>query len=152
MGCSELCSPIFFLMKETRKLPLAFLVETLILSRRNKLGLLMCDPRRGWQLIIRDDSLRGEAGSPLSEKIHFGKANVTCKISDPSLANFHQGRSNLLVAISPLPVLIKEGPASWWHNLPLCEGLRPCPGGTICSAKDYGLIQEEGLSCPVGLA
>ena len=140
------------LMKETRKLSLAFPVETLILSRRNKLGLLMCGLRRGWQSLIRDDPLRGEASSRLSEMIYFGKADVTCKVSDPSLANFHQRRSNLLVAIRSSPVLIKEGPASWWHNLPLCEGLRPCPGGTICSAKDYSLVQKEGLSCPVGLA
>ena len=47
----------FDLMKETKKLPLAFPVETLILSRRNKLGQLMYVPE--------------EVGSRLSEMIHF---------------------------------------------------------------------------------
>jgi len=32
-----------------------------------------------WQSLIRDNPLRGEAGSRLSEMIHFGKADVTCK-------------------------------------------------------------------------
>ena len=84
----------FVLMKETRKLPLAFSVETLILSRRHKLGQLMGVPRRGWQSLIRDDLLRGGADSRLPEMIHFGKADVTCKVSDP------------------LPIFIKEDPAS----------------------------------------
>ena len=81
-------------MKEIKKLPLAFPVETLILSRRNKLGQLMGVPRRGWQSLIRDDPLRGGADSRSPEMIHFGKADVTCKVSDP------------------LPIFIKEGPAS----------------------------------------
>jgi len=88
----------FDLMKEIRDLSLAFPVETLILSRRNKLGQLMGVPRRGWQSLIRDDPLRGEAGSRLSEMIHFGKADVTCKVSNPSL-----------------PIFLKEDPAFWWQ-------------------------------------
>ena len=44
-------------MKETRKLPLAFSVEILLLSRRNKLGQLMYVPE--------------EVSSRLSEMIHF---------------------------------------------------------------------------------
>ena len=83
-GCQS-----FILMKETRDLPLDLLIETLILSRRNKLGQLMDAPRRGWQSLIRDDPLREGADSRLSEMIHFGKADVTCKVSDPSFANFH---------------------------------------------------------------
>jgi len=98
-------------MKEIRDLSLAFPVETLILSRRNKLGQLMCVPRSGWQSVIRDDPLQGGAGSRLSEMIHFGKADVTCKVSDPSFANFHQRRSSFLVAIGPLPIFIKDDPA-----------------------------------------
>jgi len=43
--------------------------------------------------------------------IHFGKVDVTCKVADLPVANFHQRRSNLLVAISPLPILFKEDPA-----------------------------------------
>ena len=85
----------FVLMKETKELPLTFPVETLILSRRNKLGQPICVPE--------------EVGSRLSEMIHFGKADVTCKVADLPIANFHQRRSNLLVAISPLPILITEG-------------------------------------------
>ena len=118
-------------MKETKKLPLAFLIETLILSRRNKLGQLMCVPRRGWQSLIRDDPLRGEAGSRLSEMIHFGKADVTCKVSDPSIAHFHQRRSNLLVVISS-----SEDPTSF-ANLRKIQLL----DGKICHyAKDHSLV------------
>jgi len=69
-------------------------------------------PRRGWQLLIRDDLLREGVGSRLSEMIHFGKTDVTCKVSDPSFANFHQRRSSFLVATSPLLIFIKEDPAS----------------------------------------
>ena len=98
-------------MKETEKLPYASPVEALLLSRRNKLGQLMHVPEA--------------VGSRLSEMIHFGKADVTSKVADLPIANFHQRRSNLLVAISPLPVLIKEGPASWWHNLPLWKDCGP---------------------------
>ena len=65
-------------------------------------------PRRGWQLLIRDDPLREGVGSRLSEMIHFGKASVTCKVSDPSFVNFNQSRSSFLVATSPLPILINE--------------------------------------------
>jgi len=84
-------------MKEIRDLSLDLLVETLILSRRNKLGQLMGVPRRGWQSLIRDDPLRGEAGSRLSGMIHFGIADVTSKVLDPSL-----------------PIFIKDDPAGWW--------------------------------------
>jgi len=49
-------------MKENKNLPLDFHVEVLIISRRNILEQLMCVPRRGWQLLIRDDPLRGGAG------------------------------------------------------------------------------------------
>ena len=55
-------------------------------------------PRRGWQLLIRDDPLREGVGSRLSKMIHFGKAGVTSKVSDPSFANFNQRRSGFLVA------------------------------------------------------
>ena len=116
----------FVLMKETRKLPLAFPVETLILSRRNKLGQLMCVPRRGWQSLIRDDPLRGEADSCLSEMIHFGKADVTCKVSDP-----------------PLPIFIKEDPTCWWRSdlRQFWSKKVQLPGGTICHyAKDCSLV------------
>ena len=87
----------FVLMKETKKLPLTFPVETLNPKQEEQLGQLMCVPRRGWQSLIRDDPLRGEAGSRLSEMIHFGKADVTCKVPDPSL-----------------PIFIKEDPTCWW--------------------------------------
>jgi len=69
-------------------------------------------PRRGWQSLIRDDPLREGVGSRLSEMIHFGKADVTCKVLDPSFANFDYGRSSFLVATGPLPIFIKEDPAS----------------------------------------
>ena len=74
-------------MKETRNLLLDFQVEALAISRRNILGLMRV-PNRGWQLLIRDDPLREGAGSRLSEMIHFGKADVTSKVLDPSFANF----------------------------------------------------------------
>ena len=96
-------------------------------------------PRGGWQSLIRDDPLRGEAGSRLSEMIHFGKADVTCKVSDP-----------------PLPIFIKPaGGDQSFTNLRKIQlpGGTIYPGGTICSyAKAYDLVQEEGLSCPVGFA
>ena len=100
----------FVLMKETRNLPLNLQVETLILSRRNILEQLMRIPRRGWQSLIWDDPLREGAGSRLSEMIYFGKANVTCKVSDPSFVNFNQRRSSFLVATGPLLIFIKEDP------------------------------------------
>ena len=78
----------FILMKETKNLPLDFQVEALIISRRNILEKLMRVPRRGWQSLIRDDLLREGADSRLSEMVHFGKADVTSKVSDPSFANF----------------------------------------------------------------
>jgi len=102
----------FVLMKETRNLPLDLQVEALIISRRNKLEPLMRVLRRGWQSLIRDDPLRKGAGSRLSEVIHFGQADVTCKVSDPSFVNFHQRRSDFLVATGPLPIFIKEDLAS----------------------------------------
>ena len=123
-------------MKETKKLPLAFPVETLILSRRNKLGKLMCVPRRGWQSLIRDDPLRGEAGRRLSEMIHFGKADVTCKVSDPSL-----------------PIFIKEDPTFLWQSVLRqfsSKMIQLLDGKIYHYAKDYSLMQEEGLSYPVG--
>ena len=69
-------------------MPLDFQVEALVISRRNILEQLMCVPRRDWQLLIREDPLWKGVGSRLSEMIHFGKAGVTCKVSDPSFANF----------------------------------------------------------------
>jgi len=75
-------------MKETRNLPLDFQVKTLIISRQNILEQLMRVPRRGWQSLIRDDPLQEGTGSRLSEMIHFGKADVTSKVLDPSFANF----------------------------------------------------------------
>jgi len=57
-------------------------------------------PRRGWQLLIRDDPLREGA-------------DVTSKASDPSFANFNQRRSSFLVSTSPLSILITEDPASF---------------------------------------
>jgi len=86
-------------MKEARNLPLDLQVETLTISRRNILEQLMRVPRRGWQSLIRD--------------VHFGKAGVTCKVSDPSFTNFNQRRSSFLVATSPLSILITEDPASF---------------------------------------
>ena len=56
----------FDLMKETRGLPLDLLVKTLILSRRNKLGQLMC--------------VLEEVGNRLSEMIHFEARLV---VADP---------------------------------------------------------------------
>ena len=108
----------------------------------------MCVPRRGWQSLIRDDSLRGEAGSCLSEMIHFGRADVTCTVSDLSIANFHQRRSNMLVAISPLPILIKDDPAPWWQNLPLCEWLQPCAGGRPFVSSWLGLKVDRTTCMP----
>jgi len=67
---------------------LDFQVEALVISRRNILEQLMRILRRDWQSLIRDDPIREEAGSRLSEMIHFGKANVTSKVLDPSFANF----------------------------------------------------------------
>ena len=75
-------------MKENQNLPLNFQVEVLILSRRNILEQLMCVPRKGWQSLTRDDPLWKGAGSRLSEMIHFEKADVASKVSDPSFANF----------------------------------------------------------------
>ena len=76
-----------------------------------------------------------EVGCCLSEMIHFGKAGVTCKVSDPSFANFNQRRSSFLVAAGPLPI----------KKIQLLDG-------KICHyAKDYGLMQEEDPSCPVGV-
>ena len=97
-------------MKENKNLPLDF--EALIISRRNILEQLMCVLRRGWQSLIRDDPLREGAGSRLSEIIHFGKADVTSKVLDPSFANFDYERSSFLVTTNPLPILIKEDPVS----------------------------------------
>ena len=91
---------------------LDFQVEALVISRRNILGHLVRILRRGRQSLIRDDPLREGVGSRLSDMIHFGKAGVTCKVSDPSFANFNQRRSDFLVATSPLPIFIKEDPAS----------------------------------------
>ena len=69
-------------------MPLDLQVETLTISRRNILEQLMRVPRRGWQSLIRDDPLREGAGSRLSEMIHFGKADVASKVSDPFFVNF----------------------------------------------------------------
>ena len=69
-------------------MPLDFQVEALIISRRNILEQLMRIPKRGRQSLIRDDPLREEAGSRLSEMIHFEKADITNKVLDPSFANF----------------------------------------------------------------
>jgi len=69
-------------------MPLDFQVEALIISRRNILEQLMRIPRRGHQSLIQDDPLREGAGNRLSEMIHFGKADVTSKVLDPSFANF----------------------------------------------------------------
>ena len=94
-------------MKETRKLPLAFPVETLNPKQEEQTGATdVCS-----QSLIRDDPLRGEVGSRLSEMIHFGKADVTCKVADLPIANFHQRRSNLMVATGPLSIFIKDDPA-----------------------------------------
>ena len=69
-------------------MPLYFQVEALVISRRNILEQLMHIPRRDRQSLIRDDLLREEADSRLPEMIHFGKADVTSKVSDPSFVNF----------------------------------------------------------------
>ena len=69
-------------------------------------------PGGDWQSLIRGDPLREGAGSRLSEMIHFGKADVTYKVLDPSFANFDNGRSSFLVATSPLSIFIKEDSAS----------------------------------------
>ena len=71
------CAPnSFVLMKENKNLPLDFQVEALIISRRNILEQLMRIMKRGRQSLIRDDPLQKEAGSHLSEMIHFGKGLV----------------------------------------------------------------------------
>jgi len=44
--------------------------------------------------------------------IHFGEAEVTSKVLDPSFTNFDYGRSSYLVATNPLPIFIKEDPTS----------------------------------------
>ena len=69
-------------------MPLDFQVEVLIISWRNILKQLMCVPRRGRRLLIQDDPLREGASSRLSKMIHFGKVDVTSKVSVPSFANF----------------------------------------------------------------
>ena len=57
---------------------LAFPVETFNPKQEEQTGAAdVC-----WQSLIRDDPLRGEAGSRLSEMIHFGRADVTCEIND----------------------------------------------------------------------
>ena len=75
-------------MKENKDLPLDFQVKALIISMRNILEQLVRVPREGWQSFIRDDPLREGTGSRLSEMIHFGKADITSKVMDPSFANF----------------------------------------------------------------
>ena len=67
---------------------LDFQVEALIISKRNILEQLMRVPRRGRRSLIRDDPLREGTDSRLSKMIHFGKVNITSKVSDPSFANF----------------------------------------------------------------
>ena len=57
-------------------MPLDFQVEALVISRRNVLEQLMRIPRRDRQSLIQDDLLREEAGSCLSEMIHFVKRLV----------------------------------------------------------------------------
>jgi len=95
-------------------------------------------PRRGWQSLIRDDPFREGDDSRLFEMIHFGKADVTCKVQ-----------------ILSLPIFIKEDPAFWWQPV-LCQFSSKTIqllDGKICHyAKDYGLVQDEGLSCPVSFA
>ena len=81
-------------------MPLDFQVEALIISWRNILEQLMHIPRRDRQSLIRDDLLREETGSRLSEMIHFRKADVTSKVLDP------------------LPILFKEDLAFWWQPIP----------------------------------
>ena len=88
-------------------------------------------PRRSWQLLIRDDPLREGADSRLSEMIYFGKADVTYKVSDPSFANFHQRRSDFVVATGLCQFSSKK--------------IQLLDGKTCHYAKDYGLVQEEGL-------
>jgi len=57
-------------------MPPDFQVEALVISRRNIQGHLVLIPRRGRRSLIRDDPLREEADSRLSEMIHFGKRLV----------------------------------------------------------------------------
>jgi len=56
--------------------------------------------------------------------------------------------------ILSLPILIKEDLAFWWQPV-LCQFSSKkiqLLDDKICHyAKDYGLVQEKGLSCPVGL-
>ena len=60
--------------KENKSMPLDSKVEALV--RRNILEHLVRIQRKGRRSLIRDDPLREEAGSRLSEMIHFGKGLV----------------------------------------------------------------------------
>ena len=104
----------FVLMKETKNLPLDLQVETLILSRRNKLEQLMRVPKRGWQSLVRDDPLRGGAGSRLSEMIHFGAGLV---VAYPRWSTSGKRTSPVRSRILLLPIFIKEVPAFWWQSV-----------------------------------
>jgi len=59
------------------------------------------------------------------------------------------------VAISPLPIFMKEHPASWWHhlswwhNLFLCEGLRPCAGGRPFVSSWFRLKVDKTTCMPL---
>ena len=52
------------------------------------------------------------------------------------------------MATGPSPILITEGSTSWWHNLPLCEGLRPCAGGRPFVSSWFGLEVDRTTCMP----
>ena len=123
------------LMKETRKFPLAFPVEALLLSRRNKLGQPMC--------------VQEEVGSRLSEMIHFEARLVA---AHPRWSTSGKRTSPVRSRIL-LPIFIKDDPTCWWRSV-LCQFWSKTiwlSGGKICHyAKDHGpvLVAQSVLVAP----
>ena len=92
--------------------------------------------------------------------IHFEKADVTSKVADLPIANFHLkkiqpaggdqsfanfdcGRFNFLVAQS-VPV----AESVLVHHLFWCEGLRPCAGGRPFVSSWSGLEADKTTCMP----
>jgi len=145
-----------------------FPVETLLLSRRNKLGQLMCVPE--------------EVGSRLSEMIHFEARLVAAY---PRWSASGKQTSPVRSWIFPLPIFIKDDPTcwwrsvlcqfswrtfgllvarsvimwkitalswwhnlSWWHHLFLCKGLWSCAGGRPFVSSWFRLEVDKTTCMP----
>jgi len=123
-------------MKETRKFSLAFPVDILLLSRRNKPGQLMCVPK--------------EVGSRLSEMIHF-EVRLVAAYSRRSTSG--KRKSPVRSRIFPLPIFIKEDPVCWRQSV-LCQflwkNIRLSGGKIYHYAKDHGsvLVAQSVLVAP----